>query len=270
MRFYMWNGMTLEIPKWVPVDANWYYPADDSLGGVAFKVVPEEADCYQWGGNGWVHAVDKWEHLRDSVRIERPEFEKRIKLKEPFVPNKTKADVYFDCSGAQVPEGIVESGNYHADSAVAGKSLCGLPSEYLYCASPPHLGVSCKDCLKLIGLQEIEPVGEISFAEYQRKVQETSINTVIHGNSWVYPLMGIADEAGEVLGKAKKVFRDSGGILDDEKRFAIMDELSDVQWYLAEACTQLGFPLEEVVLHNLRKLKDRSERGVIGGSGDNR
>lgn len=81
----------------------------------------------------------------------------------------------------------------------------------------------------------------------------------------MYLGLGLADEAGEVVGKIKKIFRDN--TLDKE---AIAKELGDVYWYLAGICNFLGYSPEEVMYMNWEKLASRQERGVLGGSGDNR
>ena len=56
----------------------------------------------------------------------------------------------------------------------------------------------------------------------------------------VYPTLGLANEAGEVAGKVKKIFRDAGGRVSDSDREAIVLELGDVLWYLSELCTSWG------------------------------
>ncbi len=86
----------------------------------------------------------------------------------------------------------------------------------------------------------------------------------------VYPTLGLVNEAGEVAGKVKKIFRDKGGRIGPEDREALKGELGDVLWYLAQLCTELDLSLQEVAAHNLRKLFDRLERGVIRGEGDSR
>jgi len=85
-----------------------------------------------------------------------------------------------------------------------------------------------------------------------------------------YLTLGLVDEAGEVAGKVKKLYRDSGGIITEEHRHAILLELGDCAWYLTQLATNLGYTLEEVAEANIEKLRSRYERGVIGGSGDNR
>jgi NTP pyrophosphatase (non-canonical NTP hydrolase) len=47
-------------------------------------------------------------------------------------------------------------------------------------------------------------------------------------------------------------------------------EAGDVLWNLANLLTDMEITLSEVAEYNLKKLKDRSERGVLEGSGGNR
>lgn len=77
-------------------------------------------------------------------------------------------------------------------------------------------------------------------------------------------------EAGEVQGKIKKVIRDDHGVLGPTKRDQIAAELGDVLWYIARAASELGVSLEDIAQANLEKLASRAERGVLGGSGDDR
>jgi len=43
-----------------------------------------------------------------------------------------------------------------------------------------------------------------------------------------------------------------------------------VCWYIARVADELGMDLEELMDYNKQKLESRKERGVLGGSGDNR
>ena len=86
----------------------------------------------------------------------------------------------------------------------------------------------------------------------------------------VYPALGLAGEAGELANKVKKVLRDHGGRLSEEAREAILAELGDVLWYVAQVATDLGESLEAVAQANLAKLRSRKERGRLGGDGDDR
>lgn len=110
----------------------------------------------------------------------------------------------------------------------------------------------------------------MTFDEYQEAAHQTSKNTSIGGDTLLYPVLGLGDEIGEVLGKLKKCYRDNNGVLSDIDKYKISLELGDCTWYLAEICTQLGISFETVARRNLEKLADRAERGVIGGSGDER
>ena len=104
---------------------------------------------------------------------------------------------------------------------------------------------------------------------YQRASRKTW--SLIHtDHPIVYPTLGLANEAGEVAGKIKKIFRDKGGVIGDADRDALKGELGDVLWYLAQICTELGLSLDEVAAANLEKLASRQERGTIQGDGDTR
>ncbi len=105
--------------------------------------------------------------------------------------------------------------------------------------------------------------------EYQEKSRKTAGYPAI-GHAVIYPTLGLVNEAGEVAGKIKKVFRDKGGEITEETRGALKAELGDVLWYLAQICTELELSLEEVAEYNITKLYGRLERGVIRGDGDNR
>ena len=107
------------------------------------------------------------------------------------------------------------------------------------------------------------------FNTYQQESRKTW--GLIHtDHPIVYPTLGLANEAGEVAGKVKKIFRDKGGVIDETDRQALKGELGDVLWYLAQICTELDLTLAEVAGANLEKLFSRLERGVIGGEGDKR
>jgi NTP pyrophosphatase (non-canonical NTP hydrolase) len=105
--------------------------------------------------------------------------------------------------------------------------------------------------------------------EYQRKSRKTAGYPAI-GHPVIYPTLGLANEAGEVAGKVKKIFRDKGGVIGDPERQALKGELGDVLWYIAQVCTELGLSLDEVAQANIEKLYSRLERGKIGGDGDDR
>ena len=109
----------------------------------------------------------------------------------------------------------------------------------------------------------------MDFSEYQLKAAHTAKYPTI-GHGVIYPTLGLANEAGEVAGKIKKIFRDKEGVIGESERGALKSELGDVLWYVAQVCTELGLQLDEVAEGNIAKLLDRLERGRIKGDGDTR
>ncbi len=109
----------------------------------------------------------------------------------------------------------------------------------------------------------------MNFTDYQTKSRATAKYPAI-GHAVIYPALGLVNEAGEVAGKIKKIFRDKGGVVGEAEREALKAELGDVLWYIAQVCTELNLSLDEVAESNLTKLLDRQARGTIQGDGDNR
>jgi NTP pyrophosphatase (non-canonical NTP hydrolase) len=103
--------------------------------------------------------------------------------------------------------------------------------------------------------------------------QELSRRTATYpgaGENIVYPTLGLAGEAGEVAEKVKKLLRDDGGVMNEERRAALAAELGDVLWYVAQVATEADLDLEQIAQANLDKLRSRQQRGVLSGSGDQR
>lgn len=102
--------------------------------------------------------------------------------------------------------------------------------------------------------------------------QKAALRTAVGAPPIIYPALGLASEAGEVAGKIKKVLRDSDGDFFTNRmhREGLKAELGDVLWYVAVLAADLDLSLGEIAQANINKLADRAERGVIGGSGDNR
>lgn len=109
----------------------------------------------------------------------------------------------------------------------------------------------------------------MDFAEYQKQSRKTAGFPSI-GHAIIYPTLGLINEAGEVAGKVKKIFRDKDGRIGEEDRQSLKGELGDVLWYLAQICTELDLSLEKVAESNITKLFSRLERGKIRGDGDDR
>ncbi len=112
--------------------------------------------------------------------------------------------------------------------------------------------------------------------EYQTKAISTAIyrNTDLYKNDifygQIYCVMQLSAEAGEIAAKYAKNIRKGIINFPHEDIEKIKDELGDVLWYLGNLAYELGFSLEEVAKRNNEKLKDRAERGVLHGSGDDR
>lgn len=100
--------------------------------------------------------------------------------------------------------------------------------------------------------------------------------TAFYKHKVIYPCLGLASEAGEVLGKIKKLMRDDQITfgetfkLTDMQRADIAAELGDVLWYVAAIARDLGISLNEVAHMNIERLQSRKARGKLGGSGDRR
>jgi NTP pyrophosphatase (non-canonical NTP hydrolase) len=113
----------------------------------------------------------------------------------------------------------------------------------------------------------------LTLDEYQKAANLTA-DYPLRGQNLLYPAIGCGEEAGEILGKVKKLWRNqgktAGSSLTTEERDAILKELGDNLWYLAAMATELGVTLEEVAQINVTKLADRKARGVIKSEGDSR
>lgn len=111
----------------------------------------------------------------------------------------------------------------------------------------------------------------VGFDDYQAMAQSVAVYPGRYGvMGVVYTALGMNGEAGEVAEKIKKILRDKNGAFDAESRAAILKELGDVLWYVTMCADELGFTLADVAQGNADKLLSRKNRGVLGGSGDNR
>jgi len=113
----------------------------------------------------------------------------------------------------------------------------------------------------------------MDFREYQIKTRITDKGTgPEHGISpaWLYYVLGIAGETGELVEKVKKHFRDDYGQMTEEKKKEIAKEMGDCLWYHARLADSLGIDFNIVADENIEKLLDRLERNKIHGNGDER
>ena len=99
----------------------------------------------------------------------------------------------------------------------------------------------------------------MNFEEYQTEASQTA-HYPRRMSNLDYPTLGLAGEAGEVANIVKKIQRDHGGIINDETRGKLMDELGDVLWYISACADELGITLQEIAEYNVNKLAKRHGR----------
>lgn len=113
----------------------------------------------------------------------------------------------------------------------------------------------------------------MNFNEYQDTIEGVAVYPQV-GNNIIYPALGLAGEAGETVDKIKKIWRNqgisSGKNYSNVQREELSKEMGDVLWYLAALANELGLDLETIAIQNVVKLRDRRDRGVVKGEGDNR
>jgi len=115
-------------------------------------------------------------------------------------------------------------------------------------------------------------VTDYAFDEYQAETKATAIYPE-QGTGSITALMYVGlglGEAGEIQGKIKKILRDGGGVTDPGVRYALSKELGDLMWYVSQAATELDLSLGQIAKGNIEKLRDRQDRGVLTGNGDDR
>jgi NTP pyrophosphatase (non-canonical NTP hydrolase) len=110
----------------------------------------------------------------------------------------------------------------------------------------------------------------MTFEEYQKQALTTMLSTGDDFKDLLHWVLGINGEAGEVAEKVKKIIRDKNGAINDDDKKELAKEIGDVLWYLAVLADYLGVSFDAIASDNLQKLISRKNRGVLGGSGDNR
>ena len=110
----------------------------------------------------------------------------------------------------------------------------------------------------------------MNFGEYQSLAKATAIYPRDGINGVLYTSLGMANEAGEVVGKVKKMMRDDSLTMTTERRDQIAAEIGDVLWYCAMLAEELSLDLGQIAENNVAKLLDRKNRNAISGDGDNR
>jgi NTP pyrophosphatase (non-canonical NTP hydrolase) len=101
----------------------------------------------------------------------------------------------------------------------------------------------------------------MKFEEYQSEASVTALYPR-RLNNLEYPTLGLAGEAGEVANIVKKIQRDNDGVITDETRAKLKDELGDVLWYISACADELGMTLTEIAEFNVSKLAKRHNRAA--------
>lgn len=101
----------------------------------------------------------------------------------------------------------------------------------------------------------------MKFEEYQSEASVTALYPRRLSNL-EYPTLGLAGEAGEVANIVKKIQRDNDGVITDETRAKLKDELGDVLWYISACADELGMTLTEIAEFNVSKLAKRHNRAA--------
>ncbi|MFZ1701316.1 MAG: nucleoside triphosphate pyrophosphohydrolase family protein [Pyrinomonadaceae bacterium] len=99
----------------------------------------------------------------------------------------------------------------------------------------------------------------MNFEDYQAEASQTALYPR-RMNNLEYPTLGLAGEAGEVANIVKKIQRDHGGVINDEIRCKLQDELGDVLWYISACADELGLTLTQIAEFNVEKLAKRHNR----------
>lgn len=102
--------------------------------------------------------------------------------------------------------------------------------------------------------------------EYQKLAMRTLNPKLDKKDVLINGVMGLCGESGEAIDLVKKHLA-QGHELDKE---ALIKELGDIAWYLAETATVLEVDLEEVLSRNIDKLKKRYPEGFSTDKSVNR
>ena len=132
-----------------------------------------------------------------------------------------------------------------------------IPNAEKLCAIADYFNVSADWLLGRTDIQEIYDGGKhMTGNEYQCLALRTA-SGIEQYDLTLNGVMGLNGEAGECIDIVKKhLFQ--GHPLDTDK---LVDELGDVLWYVAITADGIGVPLEDIMQHNIDKLRKRFPEG---------
>src|SRR3989304_9376938 len=104
----------------------------------------------------------------------------------------------------------------------------------------------------------------MDFNEYQKKSRKHAFYPNQNSpDAFRYLIYGITGEAGELAEHFKHALRDEGDELTEDRKLKIIKELSNVLWYVANICTELGVDFNEIPEVSLKKIEERLKRGTL-------
>jgi NTP pyrophosphatase (non-canonical NTP hydrolase) len=94
----------------------------------------------------------------------------------------------------------------------------------------------------------------MDFCKYQELALKTEQTTAVPGAEVIVSLLGLASEAGELLGEYKKYLRDGAAHRLFQERVA--EELGDLLWYIANVARKFNLDLNFIAESNLEKCRN--------------
>lgn len=101
----------------------------------------------------------------------------------------------------------------------------------------------------------------MNLSEYQKKARSSAIYLKVENSRMLYPALGLLGECGEVAEKTKKLIRDDNWDMKPSRIAAIVKELGDCCWYLANICCDTNLDLDMIyemrgasIVNQVRKL----------------
>lgn len=85
--------------------------------------------------------------------------------------------------------------------------------------------------------------------------------------TWIYPLIGLFGEAGELANNLKKVIRDNNFVITPEIKDKLEDEKGDVSWYDVILDSELKIDPDHKLDNNVIKLLKRKANNTVHDNG---